>query len=60
MLHDDSIMPSGKYKGEQMKDVPADYLLWLHDNDRASREVDAYIREHFHELVDECIHKTKR
>lgn len=28
-LNDDDLMPFGKYKGEMMQDVPADYLHWL-------------------------------
>lgn len=28
-LQDTSPMPFGKYKGEQMQDVPASYLCWL-------------------------------
>jgi hypothetical protein len=26
-------MPFGKYKGKPMKEVPADYLDWLHGQD---------------------------
>ena len=29
LMKDTDLMPFGKYKGEQMEDVPADYLLWL-------------------------------
>jgi len=28
-LEDDSPMPFGKYKGQPMQDVPANYLHWL-------------------------------
>lgn len=28
-LNDNSPMPFGKFKGEEMEDVPAPYLLWL-------------------------------
>lgn len=31
-LTDTSPMPFGKYKGEQMQDVPASYLHWLWTN----------------------------
>ena len=31
-LTDTSAMPYGKYKGRPMSGVPADYLLWLHEN----------------------------
>lgn len=29
---DDSIMPFGKHKGKAMANIPARYLLWLHEN----------------------------
>ena len=28
-LTDETIMPWGKYKGEELQDVPASYLVWL-------------------------------
>jgi uncharacterized protein (DUF3820 family) len=28
---DDSLMPFGKFRGKSLKDVPADYLLWLYN-----------------------------
>ena len=30
MVSDDTQMPFGKHKGTKMKDVPSDYLDWLH------------------------------
>ena len=44
-LTDESPMPYGKYKGRPMEDVPADYLIWLVDNQRASPEVMGYVEE---------------
>lgn len=29
---DDVIMPFGKYRGRKLKDIPRDYLAWVHDN----------------------------
>lgn len=37
-LNDESPMPFGKYKGTPMKDVPAQYLLFMWEN---------YKRKHF-------------
>ncbi len=37
------IMPTGKYSGRRMSEVPADYLMWLYDNDRCVAEVRDYI-----------------
>jgi len=56
-LTDIDTMPFGKYKGEQMQDVPASYLHWLWTegsmkNDYASN-VAAYIRENLEALKQE-------
>lgn len=45
-LTDTSAMPYGKYKGRPMSGVPADYLLWLHENGKCSESVARYIEEH--------------
>ena len=37
-LEDESIMPFGKYEGKKMEDVPAGYLIWLHDSMVATRK----------------------
>jgi len=42
-LGDDDLMPSGKHKGTKMKDVPANYLLYIHENNMASERVEQYI-----------------
>ncbi len=44
-LTDTSAMPYGKYKGRRMQDVPADYLLWLYDNEKCSASVARYIED---------------
>ncbi len=38
-MTDESKMPWGKYKGEPMGIIPADYLIWLYDrtNDMVCR-----------------------
>lgn len=36
-LEDDDEMPFGKYKGEPMREVPEDYLLWLADQEWIER-----------------------
>ncbi len=57
-LQDDSLMPYGKYKGRPMEDVPADYLVWLVDNLRASPAVAEYVKENREVLNKEI--KEKR
>lgn len=44
-LNDESIMPWGKYKGYSMINVPANYLLWLYENDKCDPEVKEYIED---------------
>lgn len=34
-MEDTDLMPFGKHKGTAMANVPAYYLLWLHDNGSA-------------------------
>lgn len=29
---EDVVMPFGKYKGEQLLDIPTSYLEWIYDN----------------------------
>lgn len=58
-MTDESIMPFGKYKGEKMADVPADYLLWLYENNKCGGEVKAYIEDNLQVIKDE-IKRAKR
>jgi uncharacterized protein (DUF3820 family) len=53
MLTDDSLMPFGKYKGDKMANVPAGYLMWLHDNNKCNAEVKAYIEDNLEVLKEE-------
>jgi uncharacterized protein (DUF3820 family) len=39
------LMPYGKYKGADMEDVPASYLLWIYENTRPSPAVENYIEK---------------
>jgi len=53
MLSDTDKMPYGKYKGEDMADVPAAYLIWLYDNNKCTKEVEAYVSENLDVLQKE-------
>ena len=46
-LDDDDAMPFGKHKGEPMSEVPAQYLLWFHEQEWASKwpRVKLYVEE---------------
>ena len=49
MTHED-LMPSGKYEGTPISEVPAYYLLWLHRKHRASAEIEFYILMNWDDL----------
>ena len=53
---DETPMPFGKHKGAPLKDVPADYLLWLADQDgfaERNPELSAYVEKNRALLDDE-------
>lgn len=58
-LTDDSIMPYGQYKGDKMINVPANYLIWLYDNNKCSGNVKEYIKDNYDVLREE-INRTKK
>jgi uncharacterized protein (DUF3820 family) len=49
-LTDKSKMPFGKYEGVEMVNVPAEYLLWIFENNKCSKEVAFYIKENLESL----------
>lgn len=42
---DNTIMPFGKYHGEKLANVPANYLIYLYDSKTANPELREYIEE---------------
>lgn len=46
-MKDTDLMPWGKHKGTPIGDVPADYLIWLLDNDKCSGDVKEYIKNNY-------------
>lgn len=46
-------MPYGKYKGKQFKDVPADYLLFVHENHEPFGSLKAYIDDNLETIKTE-------
>lgn len=40
-----SVMPFGKYKGTELDEVPASYLMWLYENDCKEPFVKSYIEK---------------
>ena len=56
ILTDDSPMPWGnKFKDVPMKDVPAYYLVQMHENGLLSAQVDDYVRERIDDLRQDVI-----
>lgn len=54
VLTDTSEMPWGKHQGKAMIEVPADYLLWLYDNNKCSGSVLDYIKDNLDVLKKEA------
>lgn len=47
------VMPYGKYKGKNMKDLPPDYLLFLYDNKKCTDKVYAYISSNLDSIISD-------
>ncbi len=58
-LTDDAPMPYGAHKGTKMGNVPADYLIWLHDNEKATPPVKEYIEEN-RDILDMEIERNRK
>ena len=60
---DEDLMPFGKWKGTKMANIPADYLLWMYDNDKLYSPVKKYVEENMNglkaEKKDEDLKKGK-
>jgi len=56
---DKSKMPFGQYKDYPLVSVPAKYLLFLHDNDRAGRLKD-YIKSNMDVLIKQAGKEKKK
>jgi uncharacterized protein (DUF3820 family) len=59
-LDDKSPMPFGKYQGKALANVPAKYLLWLHDQGCSHAGVRKYILSNFDLLKKEAGLKCRR
>lgn len=58
-MKDTDKMPFGKYKGKEMQEVPAEYLIFIYEEKKATPEVRAYIEENMHVLQEE-IKRSKK
>ena len=50
ILEDDSIMPYGVHKGKTMANVPDNYLIFIYQNNRCSKNVKEYIEDNLDSL----------
>lgn len=48
----------GKYKDRQLKDIPADYWVWMYENNRLSGSLKVYVAERI-ELFKQQIFDAK-
>ena len=59
-MDDNSIMSFGKYKGEKMANIPAEYLIWLYENTNVYGEIKEYIRSNMDVLKSEINYESKK
>lgn len=52
-MTDQDIMQFGKNKGKKLANVPADYLIWLYDNNKCYGNLRRYIKENYDLLLSE-------
>jgi uncharacterized protein (DUF3820 family) len=57
---DSTPMPFGKHKGKAMANVPAVYLLWLHQQGCSHDGIRKYISENYEALMQEAEKVVRR
>jgi uncharacterized protein (DUF3820 family) len=58
-MNDESLMPWGRYKGYNMINVPASYLIWLYENNKCDDQVREYIEDNLSFLREEVRHENR-
>lgn len=58
-ITDKTPMPFGKHKGIAMANVPADYLIWIFENNKCSPQIANYIRNNLDILRKEIANSKK-
>jgi len=58
-MNDNTPMPFGTHVGVPLKDVPADYLMWLYEDcdsdwQESYPDLEKYIEDNWDALEDEC------
>jgi uncharacterized protein (DUF3820 family) len=52
-------MPFGKHRGERLGDIPASYLLWLHDQSFCPNKVRNYVERERKHLTEEAANEGR-
>ena len=52
-IEDDTVMDWGMYRGRQMADVPADYLIHIYNNFQLKANLKTYIKDNMDALKKE-------
>lgn len=59
-MTDDSLMPYGEHKGKKLANVPANYLLYLLNNNRCTPELKEYIDDNYDVLWSELTEQERK
>jgi uncharacterized protein (DUF3820 family) len=52
-MDDNSIIDFGKYKGQKLCNIPANYLIWLYEENKCFGGLKAYIKNNIDVLKSE-------
>ena len=50
-MTDESILPFGKYKGKQLKDIPDSFFIYLYDRKQLKGELKEYAEQRVPQLI---------
>ena len=56
-ITDESIITFGKHEGKRLIDVPADYLIWIYENNKCPGYFRKYIEENMDVLKSQAKQK---
>lgn len=58
-LKEEPIIKYGKYEGKKVSQIPAEYLIWLYENDRCSPMIKDYVKKNLSILKMEAANAKK-
>jgi len=59
-MNDESAMPFGKYKGEKLANVPAEYLLYIYENYQLFSDLRQYITDNLDVIKSDIEYNKKK